>query len=91
MKKIRLLTPGPVMVPEEVMLEMARPMEHHRTAYYRGLVKECHDLLRDRRPHNAEYIDTLQRRIKSGISRCHRQNGARDRGERSQALPTSVV
>lgn len=45
MKKIRLLTPGPVMVPEEVMLEMARPMEHHRTAYYRGLVKECHDLL----------------------------------------------
>lgn len=42
MKKIRLFTPGPTMVPEDVMLEMARPMEHHRTGYYRDLHKELH-------------------------------------------------
>jgi len=45
MKKIRLLTPGPVMVPEDVMLEMARPIEHHRTAWYKDLVRQCHELL----------------------------------------------
>jgi len=33
------------MVPEDVMLEMARPMEHHRTAWYRDLHKELHGLL----------------------------------------------
>jgi len=40
MKKLRLFTPGPTMVPEDVMLEMARPMEHHRTAFYREMLKE---------------------------------------------------
>lgn len=45
MKKSRLFTPGPTMVPEEVMLEMARPMEHHRTAFYRDMYKEVHELL----------------------------------------------
>ena len=45
MKKLRLFTPGPTMVPEEVLLEMARPMEHHRTAFYRNLYKEVHELL----------------------------------------------
>ena len=45
MKKVRLFTPGPTMVPEDVMLEMARPMEHHRTAAYREWVKEAHGLL----------------------------------------------
>jgi aspartate aminotransferase-like enzyme len=34
MKKIRLYTPGPCAVPEEVMLEMARPFEHHRTPWF---------------------------------------------------------
>lgn len=33
------------MVPEDVLLEMARPMEHHRTAAYREWVKEAHGLL----------------------------------------------
>ncbi len=33
------------MVPEEVMLEMARPIEHHRTAFYRDMYKEVHELL----------------------------------------------
>ena len=45
MKKLRLFTPGPTMVPEEVLLEMARPMEHHRTAWYRDMGKEVHELL----------------------------------------------
>jgi len=45
MKKIRLFTPGPTMVPEDVMLEMARPMEHHRTGIYKEWVKEAHGLL----------------------------------------------
>jgi len=45
MKKNRLFTPGPVMVPEEALLEMARPMEHHRTQWYRDLHKQLHDLL----------------------------------------------
>jgi len=41
MKKLRLMTPGPTMVPAEVLIEMARPIEHHRTAEYRALLKEC--------------------------------------------------
>jgi aspartate aminotransferase-like enzyme len=45
MKKFRLFTPGPTMVPEDVMLEMARPIEHHRTAEYRAMAKEIHGLL----------------------------------------------
>lgn len=45
MKKNRLFTPGPTMVPEDVLLEMARPIEHHRTALYREWVKELHGLL----------------------------------------------
>ncbi|HRX84938.1 MAG TPA: alanine--glyoxylate aminotransferase family protein, partial [Phycisphaerae bacterium] len=46
MKKIRLFTPGPVMVPEDVLLSMARPMEHHRTAFYRDMLADVTDLLR---------------------------------------------
>ena len=34
------------MVPQDVLLEMARPMEHHRTAWYRDLYKELCELLR---------------------------------------------
>lgn len=45
MKKNRLFTPGPTMVPEDIMLEMARPMEHHRTAGYKEWVKQSHELL----------------------------------------------
>lgn len=41
MKKIRLYTPGPCQVPEEALLEMARPFEHHRTAWFKELLKEC--------------------------------------------------
>jgi aspartate aminotransferase-like enzyme len=45
MKKFRLFTPGPTMVPEDTLLEMARPIEHHRTPEYRAMAKECHELL----------------------------------------------
>jgi aspartate aminotransferase-like enzyme len=33
------------MVPEDILLEMARPMEHHRTAWYRDMHKELCELL----------------------------------------------
>jgi aspartate aminotransferase-like enzyme len=45
MKKHRLFTPGPVAVPESTMLEMAQPMKHHRTAWYREMHEEMHGLL----------------------------------------------
>jgi aspartate aminotransferase-like enzyme len=38
MAKIRLFTPGPTPVPEQVMLEMAQPMDHHRTAGYQAIL-----------------------------------------------------
>lgn len=41
MKKFRLFTPGPCAVPEEVMIEMARPFHHHRTDWFKGFMKSC--------------------------------------------------
>jgi aspartate aminotransferase-like enzyme len=46
MKKIRLFTPGPCAVPEEVLLEMARPFEHHRTDWFKGYLREATEKLR---------------------------------------------
>jgi aspartate aminotransferase-like enzyme len=40
MHKEYLLSPGPTQVPPEVLLEMARPVFHHRTAEYRKLHEE---------------------------------------------------
>src|SRR5438105_364163 len=40
MKKFRLLTPGPTPVPEETLLEMARPVGYHRTPEFRQLLAE---------------------------------------------------
>jgi len=40
MKKLRLFTPGPTMVPEDVLLEMARPQDHHRTSGFKEMFKE---------------------------------------------------
>ena len=42
--KYRLLTPGPTPVPEETLLELARPVPHHRTAESRQILAE---VLRD--------------------------------------------
>src|SRR5882724_10032861 len=38
--KFRLLTPGPTPVPEEFLLELARPMIYHRTAEFRQILAE---------------------------------------------------
>lgn len=46
MKKIRLFTPGPCAVPEEVLLEMARPFEHHRTPWFQDLTRQCTEKLK---------------------------------------------
>jgi len=45
MKKFRLFTPGPTMVPEDILLEMAHPITHHRTPEYREMAKEVTGLL----------------------------------------------
>ncbi|MFH1748460.1 MAG: alanine--glyoxylate aminotransferase family protein [Planctomycetota bacterium] len=47
MKKIRLFTPGPCAVPEEVLLEMARPFEHHRTPWFKDFMKQCQTKLQE--------------------------------------------
>src|SRR4051812_5978236 len=39
MKKQRLFTPGPCAAPAEVLLELARPIFHHRTDEFRELFK----------------------------------------------------
>ena len=36
--KQRLLTPGPSPVPEETLLELAKPVPHHRTAEFRQIL-----------------------------------------------------
>jgi aspartate aminotransferase-like enzyme len=46
MLKLRLLTPGPTSVPPEALLEMAKPVEHHRTPEFRALFKQVTDDLR---------------------------------------------
>ena len=46
MTKLRLFTPGPTMVSPEAMLAMAQPLQHHRTADFRAILKECVELLR---------------------------------------------
>jgi serine---pyruvate transaminase len=38
--KQRLLTPGPAPVPEETLLDLARPMIYHRTAEFRAMLAE---------------------------------------------------
>ncbi len=43
--KPRLLTPGPTGVPEAVLLEMARPMIHHRTKQFQAIFKEVSERL----------------------------------------------
>ncbi len=46
MQKLRLLTPGPTMVPPEVTAEMVMPMDHHRTAAHRQIFREVTEGLR---------------------------------------------
>jgi len=46
MIKERLFTPGPTDVPPEVLIEMARPMFHHRTERFRSMFAEVNDGLK---------------------------------------------
>ena len=46
MIKTRLLTPGPTDVPAEVLLEMARPMIHHRTPEFVDIFAEAKEGLK---------------------------------------------
>jgi len=47
MKRNMILTPGPTPVPQEVLLSMAKPTIHHRTAQFRKIFKEVNDNLAD--------------------------------------------
>ncbi|MDF1552736.1 MAG: alanine--glyoxylate aminotransferase family protein [Deferrisomatales bacterium] len=46
MDKTYLLTPGPTPVPPETLLEMARPVIHHRENEFRTLLGQCREGLR---------------------------------------------
>lgn len=41
--KFRLLTPGPTPVPEDTLLELARPVNYHRSAEFRQVLQEVHE------------------------------------------------
>ncbi|MCC7349270.1 MAG: alanine--glyoxylate aminotransferase family protein [Phycisphaerales bacterium] len=43
--KYRLFTPGPTSVPEATLLELAKPVHHHRTGEFRAMFKEVQSLL----------------------------------------------
>lgn len=45
MMKLRLFTPGPTMVSPDALLEMAYPLDHHRTPGFKEMFKECTELL----------------------------------------------
>src|SRR3954454_18573242 len=47
MRKPRLMTPGPASVPEDVLLEMARPVIHHRSAEARAVIAEVAEGLKE--------------------------------------------
>lgn len=43
--KYRLFTPGPTSVPEATLLELAKPVHHHRTAEFRAMFREIQSLM----------------------------------------------
>src|SRR5438045_9757824 len=43
--KYRLFTPGPTSVPEATLLELAKPVHHHRTGEFRAMFNEIQTLL----------------------------------------------
>jgi aspartate aminotransferase-like enzyme len=47
MRKPRLMTPGPAPVPEEVLLELARPVIHHRSSEAKEVITEVTAGLKD--------------------------------------------
>lgn len=47
MQKPRLMTPGPAPVPEDVLLELARPVIHHRSAEAKQVITEVAEGLKE--------------------------------------------
>jgi aspartate aminotransferase-like enzyme len=47
MKKKYLLAPGPVQIPPEILLEMAKPILHHRTPEFEKTFAEVQNLLKE--------------------------------------------
>ena len=47
MMKYRLVTPGPAMAPEETLLELAKPVRHHRTAENKKTIAEAISALKE--------------------------------------------
>jgi aspartate aminotransferase-like enzyme len=47
MRKPRLMTPGPAPVPEDVLLELARPVIHHRSAEAKQVITEVAEDLKE--------------------------------------------
>ena len=47
MRKPRLMTPGPANVPEDVLLELARPVIHHRSAEAKQVIVEVTEGLKE--------------------------------------------
>ena len=45
--KTRLFTPGPTPVPEETLLELAKPVGYHRSAEAKAVLKEVTELLKE--------------------------------------------
>lgn len=45
--KARLFTPGPTPVPEETLLELAKPVGYHRSAEAKAILKEVTELLQE--------------------------------------------
>lgn len=43
--KYRLFTPGPTSVPEATLLELAKPVHHHRTGEFRAMFSEVQQML----------------------------------------------
>src|SRR5271170_2329355 len=43
--KYRLFTPGPTSVPEATLLELAKPVHHHRTGEFRAMFNELQSIL----------------------------------------------
>ena len=44
--KYRLYTPGPTSVPEATLLELAKPVHHHRTGDFRTMFSEVQEILK---------------------------------------------
>jgi serine---pyruvate transaminase len=44
--KYRLYTPGPTSVPEQTLLQLAKPVHHHRTGEFRAMFNEIQQLLK---------------------------------------------